>query len=498
MLVRTISNIARTLVWLGLAVSACACGSASSSTGTTPLAVGGQPGQACSFAAGSTACYQSTAGALVVACEASSWKLVLACPAGQYCVEITNGPTIQGSCQGTALAGQDVAIGQDSGPDTIDAADGTQATDTAAEDAASGTDNGADTAADTADDAGSDAAMADLVDPNAACGNGVCEIGENTLNCLGDCPNPKCGNGVCEAGESATSCIKDCGSNCPGGASCTCTGDADCTIGVCHTSGSNKKACPQECIDVCPTDWTCTEVQNVKGDYVNVCVSKAGYVCGDGKCGTKENAASCPKDCKNVAVCGNGTCENGETTTLCPKDCPSTLPGCGDGICAITENFKSCAADCAVNTSGCKGRCGLTAVDAAGALCYCDKLCTSSGDCCDDFASYCTCTPICTGKKCGSDGCGGNCGVCATGSTCDTTGTCVVLPKCGNGVCEAGESATTCASDCKAHPCDAFCGKQNLTFGCWCDKTCVQNSDCCTASGGKGATCAGSTCALCL
>jgi hypothetical protein len=35
-----------------------------------------------------------------------------------------------------------------------------------------------------------------------------------------------------------------------------------------------------------------------------------------------------------------------------------------------------------------------------------------------------TCVPACSGKTCGSDGCGGVCGTCATGSTCSTSGQC--------------------------------------------------------------------------
>lgn len=36
------------------------------------------------------------------------------------------------------------------------------------------------------------------------------------------------------------------------------------------------------------------------------------------------------------------------------------------------------------------------------------------------------CTPNCTGKECGSDGCSGSCGTCPTGETCQ------------NGVCVGG------------------------------------------------------------
>ena len=35
-----------------------------------------------------------------------------------------------------------------------------------------------------------------------------------------------------------------------------------------------------------------------------------------------------------------------------------------------------------------------------------------------------SCTPMCSGRSCGSDGCGGTCGSCATGSTCNASGMC--------------------------------------------------------------------------
>jgi hypothetical protein len=46
----------------------------------------------------------------------------------------------------------------------------------------------------------------------AVCGNGICEIGEDGVNCPGDCPaGPVCGNGVCEQGEDSVNCPGDCG-----------------------------------------------------------------------------------------------------------------------------------------------------------------------------------------------------------------------------------------------------------------------------------------------
>ena len=75
-----------------------------------------------------------------------------------------------------------------------------------------------------------------------------------------------------------------------------------------------------------------------------------------------------------------------------------TAGACGDGICSIAERDNgSCAPDC---------------TPAVG-----DQVCDPFLDCsitpgmpaweCD---TDCPCTPDCTGKQCGSDGCGGSCG----------------------------------------------------------------------------------------
>ena len=61
------------------------------------------------------------------------------------------------------------------------------------------------------------------------------------------------------------------------------------------------------------------------------------------------------------------------------------------------------------------------------------------------LASQFSCTPNCSGKVCGSDACGGSCGTCASGQTCNASGQCVV----GQGICAAGEvsACKVCKSD---------------------------------------------------
>ena len=60
-----------------------------------------------------------------------------------------------------------------------------------------------------------------------------------------------------------------------------------------------------------------------------------------------------------------------------------------------------------------------------GADCECGD-CTGEQDEC--IENKCVCQPDCEGKECGEDGCGGDCGKCATGYVCDV-GQCVIGPE---------------------------------------------------------------------
>ena len=82
-----------------------------------------------------------------------------------------------------------------------------------------------------------------------------------------------------------------------------------------------------------------------------------------------------------------------------------------------------------------------------------------SGTTADATEADAGCTPACTGRSCGDDGCGGSCGVCAN-STCNASGMCEPASLCNdscatarNDVCEDGEpgsmaSGCTVGSDC--------------------------------------------------
>jgi secreted trypsin-like serine protease len=76
--------------------------------------------------------------------------------------------------------------------------------------------------------------------------------------------------------------------------------------------------------------------------------------------------------------------------------------------CTPMCSGKGCGPD------GCGGSCGT---------CANGESCTSAGQCMP------VCTPQCSGKSCGSDGCGGTCGTCGSGQTCSSAGQCQ-SPQC--------------------------------------------------------------------
>lgn len=91
---------------------------------------------------------------------------------------------------------------------------------------------------------------------------------------------------------------------------------------------------------------------------------------------------------------------------------------CATGICN-TPPSNSCVSNKNLrlhyNSGTCKPdyTCEYTYKDL-----YCAFGCNNSSLLCNG------CTPSCTGKECGSDGCGGLCGACGAGKVCDTTGKC--------------------------------------------------------------------------
>jgi len=77
------------------------------------------------------------------------------------------------------------------------------------------------------------------------------------------------------------------------------------------------------------------------------------------------------------------------------------------------QNLGACAPACAgkqCGSDGCGGTCGT---------CASGKVCDATSQC------IAACTPACAGKQCGGDGCGGTCGTCGAGTSCNASGQCI-------------------------------------------------------------------------
>jgi hypothetical protein len=124
-----------------------------------------------------------------------------------------------------------------------------------------------------------------------------------------------------------------------------------------------------------------------------------------------------------------------------------------DGVCPDT----SCTSDpdCAMCTPNCSGRtCGDNGCGGSCGRCSLTETCTTAGTCQ-------ACVPQCSGRACGPDGCGATCGTCPSGAVCrTTTGTCAAA-------CTADCTGRICGSD----GCGGSCGSCGANQWCKSDGT---------------------------
>ncbi|MBW2990786.1 hypothetical protein KY348_03710 [Candidatus Woesearchaeota archaeon] len=122
---------------------------------------------------------------------------------------------------------------------------------------------------------------------------------------------------------------------------------------------------------------------------------------------------------------------------------------------------KECGGD------GCGGSCGSC----------------SGGETCQNGQCVSTCTPDCVGKECGGDGCGGSCGSCSGGETCQ------------NGQCVSTCTPDCVGKECGGDGCGGSCGTCSGGYNCVngvCVSTC---SDECSPSGSR--ECSGNSYRIC-
>ena len=317
----------------------------------------------------------------------------------------------------------------------------------------------------------------------AACGDGTCACNEDDLSCQVDCMTA-CGNGKCEGGETGVPdsdgeyCPTDCGW-CDDGVCGTMESNdvcpTDCPLPQCGNGLCDEELdetglnCPSDCLvdfdddDVKNQDDNCPWVPNP--DQADNDGDNMGDACDsddddDGEwdgadcdpfdpavfpgnpeiCDGKDNDCFYGADlgiCADGNPCTNNDCQVADDGTF-SGDCANTNKPDGT-VCAMNQHYSCQAGECVCGPwcngkecgpGGCGddeecGTCVLGNQECSGegqCICVpdsepCLDACCDPGDVCHE--STC-CTPHCTGKECGGDGCNDplGCGWCPKGETC--------------------------------------------------------------------------------
>lgn len=178
--------------------------------------------------------------------------------------------------------------------------------------------------------------------------------------------------------------------------------------------------------------------------------------------------AFCAADGSTGAVCGPltygawsacsyaATCANSGSRTR-----SVTTPTCTAGACTPKMSTGTDTTGCTRNTDG-----------------------TSCGTGMACSGGTCKCAPQCSGKNCGSDGCGGTCGSCSGANSSCNNGVCQCTPT--PGCTGGGNVGNVCAADdgCGGPcTCDTQNGEMCGSNGKCCHEPmwfCTSNADCCS------------------
>lgn len=313
---------------------------------------------------------------------------------------------------------------------------------------------------------------------------GGCDPSVSSCPCVPQCDGRACGDdgcggscGTCADDEVCTSttgqcaCVPDCdgktcGPNGCGGSCGSCEAPESCTAaGTCECipDCDGKNCGPDGCGGSC---GTCDDGTTCNNQGLCACVPECdGKACGDDGCGgscgacepgehcTDAGQCACTPNCE-VKICDQNGC-TGYTKICGPDGCGGSCGECPDGeTCTLDGQSCDCIPSCEgkeCGGDGCGGACpGVPAT------------CDAANETCVD--GQCECQPSCTDwpdgiTGCGSDGCGGSCGTCPSGTACS------ILPSSptGEGICEC---APNCAGrECGPDGCGGACGYSQSATG---------------------------------
>ena len=158
--------------------------------------------------------------------------------------------------------------------------------------------------------------------------------------------------------------------------------------------------------------------------------------------------ASDGTDATDSAASADSADGAGETGEDAGTDAGVDVPADGTTVCAADCTGKNCGSD------GCGGSCGDCALTATTPVCSAAGVCVAT-----------QCVPNCADSSCGPDGCGGFCGTCGPGSAC-TLGYCATLVpelSCVGNCGKIAAGGCSCKAGCSG---DSCCGDLASTCGC--------------------------------
>lgn len=186
--------------------------------------------------------------------------------------------------------------------------------------------------------------------------------------------------------------------------------------------------------------------------------------------------------CDGGAVCaGTGTCVEGvcESKSKCDDGKPCTRDICLDDATCAYAPISPCCSDLKLDAGEECDDGNLQDGDGCDADCTCSsgipcaKICCAKGQTCSDGKCVQGCTPACTNRTCGPDGCGGSCGTCGAGYSCvEASGKCAAT-------CQPSCTGKTCGPD----GCGGSCGT------CGIGLSCVESTGKCAAACSDGNPC---------
>ena len=324
-------------------------------------------------------------------------------------------------------------------------------------------------------------------DCGTACGDGVCEAGENPFNCDQDCLTKVCGNGVCEGPDGGPElCPQDCGAFC---GNCECEPDrgefvANCPIdcgfcgdGVCSACavlGEDASACFEDCCEPV-TEYCNGEDDDCDGEIDEEdalgCVGYHADEDGDGYGDSETLRCLCAPDGDHVTTVG-GDCD--DSSVVVTVGDPELCDGLDNDCDAITDEGFDVGDACDDAPSGvCFA--GTLVCDGAGAVACADSAPHGPNVVCDPMtcvAGFLVLPSLCDGgggcQEGGHASCGGH--VCAPGgATCETD--CVGDDGCREGyVCIQGSCLGAPDPGCTT---DSGCKDQDPCTSDLCDSASV-------------------------